>query len=101
MNLQRTPLSYRSVNLYKSVWFCIVVLVLVLTCLSACIFVRAILDKRILRCKHPMSLCLQVGLLNGCLKSTSMSSKSTNFGALTGGESLIHRSSNATVAVLG
>lgn len=96
MNLWRTPLSYWSVNLYKSVWFCIVVLVLVFLCLSACIFVRAILDKRILRCKQQMSLCLQVGLLNGCLKSTSM-----EIGALTGGESLIHRSSNAMVAVLG
>lgn len=96
MNLWRTPLSYRSVNLYKSVWFCIVVLGLVFLCLSACIFVRAILDKRILRCKQQMSLCLQVGLLNGCLKSTSM-----EIGALTGGESLIHCSSNATVPVLG
>lgn len=96
MNLWRTPLSYRSVNLYKSVWFCIVVLVLVLTCLSACVFVRAILGKRILRCKQQMSLCLQVDLLNGCLKSTSM-----EIGALTGGESLIQHSSNPTVAVLG
>lgn len=102
MNLWRTTLSYQSVNLYKRAWFCIVVLVLMLLmCLNAFpelayISVRAILDKRILRCKWQISLCLQVGFLKGCLKSTSM-----EIGALTSGESLIQHCSNATVAVLG
>lgn len=62
MNVWRTTLSYRSVNLYRRVCFCIVVLVLVLICLNAFpelawISVRAILDKRILRCKWQMKVC--------------------------------------------